>query len=96
MSDSDSLYHRLFSHPRMVEELVRQFVSNALSSDLDFSGLQRVNPKFHIGRRSAARREGDVIFNGAQRWSAPTEITELVGLEPHSRPEAKPTRLCVS
>jgi hypothetical protein len=146
MSDSDSLYHRLFSHPRMVEELVRQFVPDALCAGFDFSGLQRVNPKFHIGRRSAARREGDVIwrlptrkgidtclylliefqsqndwwmavrtqvyqgllwqqvireqklksgaglppllllvlYNGAQRWSAPTEITELIGLEPHS------------
>jgi hypothetical protein len=156
MSDSDSLYHRLFSHPRMVEELVRQFVSNALSSDLDFSGLQRVNSKFHIGRRSAARREGDVIWrlpirkgidiylylliefqsqsdvsmavrtqvyqgllwqqvireqkvksgarlppllllvlhNGAQRWSAPTEISELVALESdsplwHWQPQAR-------
>jgi hypothetical protein len=25
-----------------------------------------------------------VLHNGAQRWSAPTEITELIGLEPHS------------
>jgi len=126
----------------MVEELVRQFVPDALSADLDFSGLQRVNPKFHIGRRSATRREGDVIwrlptrkgidiylliefqsqsdwwmavrtqvyqgllwqqvireqkltssarlppllllvlYNGRQRWSAPTEITELIGLNP--------------
>jgi hypothetical protein len=44
--DSDSLYHRLFAHPRMVEELVREFVPEALAADLDFSGLQRVNPKF--------------------------------------------------
>jgi Putative transposase, YhgA-like len=64
--DSDSLYHRLFSHPRMVEELVREFVPEALAAGLDFSRLQRVNPKFHIGRRSARRREGDVI------WRLPT------------------------
>ena len=44
----------------MVEELVREFVPEALAAGLDFSGLQRVNPKFHIGRRSARRREGDV------------------------------------
>jgi hypothetical protein len=130
----------------MVEELVRQFVPGALSAGLDFSGLQRVNPKFHIGRCSAARREGDVIwrlptrkgidiylylliefqsqsdwwmavrtqvyqgllwqqvireqklksgarlppllllvlYNGAPRWSAPTAITELIRLTPHS------------
>jgi len=66
VSDSDSLYHRLFSHPDMVEELVREFVPEALAAGLDFSGLQRVNPKFHIGRRSARRREGDVI------WRLPT------------------------
>ena len=66
MSDSDSLYHRLFSHPGMVEELVREFVPEALAAGLYFPGLQRVNPKFHIGRRSARRREGDVI------WRLPT------------------------
>ena len=64
--DSDSLYHRLFAHPRMVEGLVREFVPRELVAGLDFSGLQRVNPKFHSGRRSARRREGDVI------WRLPT------------------------
>jgi hypothetical protein len=66
MPDSDSLYHRLFAHPLMVEELVREFVPLELVSDLDFSGLQRINPKFHSGRRSARRRESDVI------WRLPT------------------------
>jgi hypothetical protein len=56
----------------MVEELVREFVPEALAAGLDFSGLQRVNPKFHSGRRSARRREGDVI------WRLPTcEGTDL-------------------
>jgi hypothetical protein len=50
----------------MVEELVREFVPEALAAGLDFSGLQRVNPKFHTGRRSGRRREGDVI------WRLPT------------------------
>jgi len=45
---------------------VREFVPEALAAGLDFSGLQRVNPKFHIGRRSAQQREGDVI------WRLPT------------------------
>lgn len=66
MPDSDSLYHRLFSHPRLVEELVREFVPEALAEDLDFHALQRVNAKFHIGQRSARRRESDVI------WRLPT------------------------
>ena len=130
----------------MVEELVREFVPEALAAGLDFSGLQRVNPKFHSGRRSARRREGDVIwrlptcqgtdiylylliefqsesdwwmavraqiyqgllwqqviaekglktgarlppllllvlYNGIQRWKAPTEIRELIALSPDS------------
>ena len=45
---------------------MREFVPEALATGLDFSGLQRVNSKFHIGRRSARRREGDVI------WRLPT------------------------
>jgi Putative transposase, YhgA-like len=50
----------------MVEMLVREFVPQALAAGLDFSRLQRVNTKFHTGRRSARRREGDVI------WRLPT------------------------
>jgi len=131
----------------MVEGLVREFVPNALAAELDFCALQRVNPKFHIDRRPATRREGDVIwrlptrtgtdiylylllefqsesdwwmavrtqiyqgllwqqvirekklkrgavlppllllvlYNGTQRWSAPTDLSELIGLDPHSR-----------
>ena len=44
---------------------MREFVPEALAADLDFSGLQRVNPKFH-SRRSGRRRESDVI------WRLPT------------------------
>ena len=66
MPDSDSLYHRLFSHPHMVEDLVREFVPCEMAASLDFRGLQRVNPKFHPNRRSARRREADVI------WRLPT------------------------
>jgi hypothetical protein len=50
----------------MVEGLVREFVPRELVGGLDFSGLQRVNPKFHPNRRSARRRDGDVI------WRLPT------------------------
>src|SRR3954468_9854298 len=62
MPDSDSLYHRLFSHPQMVEELVREFVPCEFTASLDFRGLQRGNPKFHPNRRSARGREADVIW----------------------------------
>jgi hypothetical protein len=50
----------------MVEGLVREFVPRELAADLDFSRLQRVNPKFHFKRRSARWREADVI------WKLPT------------------------
>ena len=46
----------------MVEALVLEFVPRKIVEDLDFSGLQRVNPKFHPSRRSAWRREADVIW----------------------------------
>jgi hypothetical protein len=62
MPDSDSLYHRLFSEPRMVEGLVREFVPPELTVGRDFCGLRRVNTKFHPGRLSAQRREADVIW----------------------------------
>jgi hypothetical protein len=64
--DSDSLYHRLFAHPLMVEGLVREFVPRELVAGLDFSRLQCANPKFHSGHRWARRREADVI------WRLPT------------------------
>jgi hypothetical protein len=61
---SDTLYHRLFSHPLMVEQLVRDFVPEAMSAGILFDGMQRVNAKFY-GRKNK-RREGDVI------WRLPT------------------------
>ena len=62
--DSDALYHRLFSHPIMVEQLVREFVPEAMAVGTDFSRLERVNAKFHATK--GRRREGDVI------WRLPT------------------------
>ncbi|MEI8396195.1 MAG: Rpn family recombination-promoting nuclease/putative transposase, partial [Rhodospirillaceae bacterium] len=144
MADFDSLYHRLFSHPLMVEQLVRDFVPEAMAAGLDFSRMRRVNAKFH-GRRGK-RREGDVIwclptgeggeiylyllfefqsqsdwwmavraqvyegllwqhivverklktgdrlppvllltlYNGEQRWTAPTAVADLIALPPDS------------
>ena len=84
MPDSDSLYHRLFSHPRMVEELVREFVPEALSEDLDFDALQRVNPKFHIARRSARRRESDVIWRLPTRKGADVYLYLLIEFQSDS------------
>ncbi|MBF0562314.1 MAG: Rpn family recombination-promoting nuclease/putative transposase [Alphaproteobacteria bacterium] len=64
MAESDSLYHRLFSHPVMVEHLVREFVPAAMAVGLDFGGMELVNVKYHS--RKGHRREGDVV------WRLPT------------------------
>ncbi|CAK0772289.1 hypothetical protein WCLP8_4850001 [uncultured Gammaproteobacteria bacterium] len=66
MAESDSLYHRLFSHPIMVEQLVREFVPEAMAVGLDFARMERVNAKFHF--QKGKRREGDVI------WCLPTNM----------------------
>lgn len=64
MIDPDSLYHRLFSHPLMVEGLVREFVPEAMAAGIDFARMEMVPAKFHA--RRGKRREGDVI------WRLPT------------------------
>jgi len=50
MTDADTLYHRLFSHPLMVEQLVRDFVPDAMAVGLDFARMERVSAKFHAHR----------------------------------------------
>jgi hypothetical protein len=42
----DRSYRSLFSFPKMVEDLIRQFVPEAWVDKLDFSTLQRVTPSF--------------------------------------------------
>ena len=65
MTDSDTLYHRLFSHPLMVEGLIREFVPEAMAIGLDFARMELVNTKFRS--RMGRRRESDVI------WRLPTK-----------------------
>ena len=68
MADHDSLYHRLFAHPLMVEQLLRGFVPAAAAAGLDFARMTRIGSKFHDGRagKHGSRRESDVI------WRLPT------------------------
>ena len=60
MPDHDALYHRLFSQPAMVAQLLREFVVEPWVADLDLDAMQRVNGKFHAPR--GARRDSDVIW----------------------------------
>jgi hypothetical protein len=62
----------------MVEGLVREFTPRRLIADLDFSGLQRVNAKFHPRRRSARRREADVIWRVPIRAGSDSHLYLLV------------------
>jgi hypothetical protein len=59
-----SLYHRLFSHPLMMEQLVRAFVPEAMAAGLQFDRMERVNAKVHAEALNGTiqRRDGDVIW----------------------------------
>ncbi len=56
----DGSYHKLFSYPAMIEDLIKNFVAEDWVAQLDFSTLERVNAKFHTD--IGDRREGDIIY----------------------------------
>ncbi|NBC31121.1 MAG: transposase, partial [Alphaproteobacteria bacterium] len=64
MPGADQIYHRLFSHPVMVEQLIRDFLDDAMAAGLDFEGMEQVTAKAY--GLSGVRREGDII------WRLPT------------------------
>jgi hypothetical protein len=72
MMEHDALYHRLFPHAGMVEDLLRGFVAEPWLNELDLRGMERIDAKFHA--ESGTRREGDIV------WRIPT----LIGLPPGS------------
>lgn len=60
MPDHDSLYHRLFSHPQMVEDLLHNFLDPELLKELDLSRMRRENTKFTAPE--GQRRRGDIVW----------------------------------
>jgi len=58
--DHDALYHRFFSDPAIVAQLLREFVGGAWLDGLDLDGMERLNTKFHAD--SNERREGDLVW----------------------------------
>ena len=56
----DSGYHLLFSHPQLVEDLFKSFVTEPWVEQLDLSTLQRVNAKLHA--EGLEHRDGDLIY----------------------------------
>src|SRR5512133_1758745 len=56
----DKWYTRIFSDPRIVEELLRSFVHETFVNELDFSTIKKLNTKFiPVSERS---RHADLIF----------------------------------
>src|ERR1700712_3734706 len=60
MPDHDSLYHRPFDHPKMVAELLREFLAGPWLDDLDLDAMRRESATFHAA--TGDRREGDMIW----------------------------------
>jgi len=56
----DKWYTRIFSDPRIVEELLRSFVHEQFVNDLDFSSIKKLNTKFiPVSEKS---RHADIVF----------------------------------
>jgi Putative transposase, YhgA-like len=64
MAEHDHGYKLLFSHPRMVEDLVRGFVPGAWVAELDFASLERV-PAGYVGEELEGRAS-DLVWR--VRW----------------------------
>jgi predicted transposase YdaD len=64
MTSHDTSYKLLFSHPKMVEDLLRGFVREAWVDDLDFGSLEKVSGSFVSD--DLRDREDDVIWR--LRW----------------------------
>ncbi|MBF0427847.1 MAG: Rpn family recombination-promoting nuclease/putative transposase [Magnetococcales bacterium] len=60
LNSSDSIYHRLFSHPEMVADLLRNFLDPAILAELDLSQMKRLNTKFTA--KTGQRRRGDLVW----------------------------------
>jgi hypothetical protein len=60
MAGHDSVYHKIFGHPGMVAQLLREFVAEPWLDALDLDGMERLNAKFHSD--TGERREGDMIW----------------------------------
>lgn len=83
MTDHDSLYHRLFAHPGMVAQLLRDFIEEPWVQDLDLTAMERFNAKFHAD--SGERRDGDMVWRIPVKGGA--DLYLLLLLEFQSTPE---------
>ena len=84
MADHDALYHRLFSDPGMVAQLLLEFVAGPWLDDLDLDGMERLNAKFHAG--TSERREADMIWRIPRRGGGETYLVLLLEFQSTSDP----------
>lgn len=84
MAQHDSSYHLLFSHPELVEDLLRHFIPEDWVAQLDFSRMERVNAKLHA--EGLDQRDGDLIYR-IQYRDGSGEIYLYLLLEFQSRPD---------
>jgi len=63
--DHDALYHRFFSDPAIVAQLLREFVAGPWLDGLDLDGLERVNTKLHAD--TGEQRAGDMVWRIPRR-----------------------------
>ncbi|MBF0153418.1 MAG: Rpn family recombination-promoting nuclease/putative transposase [Magnetococcales bacterium] len=60
LTPHDAIYHRLFSYPEMVADLLRNFLDPALAAELDLSRMTRLNTK--LTAQTGERRRGDMVW----------------------------------
>jgi hypothetical protein len=79
--DYDALYHRLFSHPGIVGQLLIDFIGGPGGAGIDLGevnleGMERLNAKFHA--HTGQRREGDMIWRIPRRDGEDTYLVLLL------------------
>jgi hypothetical protein len=75
-TDHDALYHRLFGHPGVVAQLLREFAGDVELADLELEEMERLNTKFHAA--TGQRREGDMIWRIPQRGGENTYLVLML------------------
>ncbi|HIJ62613.1 MAG TPA: DUF4351 domain-containing protein [Rhodospirillaceae bacterium] len=81
--DHDGIYKRLFSHPGMVAQLLREFVSESWLDDFDLDGMERLNANFNAD--TGEERRGDVIWRLPLRSGGDAYL--LLMIEFQSKPD---------
>jgi hypothetical protein len=76
MADHDGLYRRLFDHPDMVRELLREFLAGPWLDDLDLEAMTRENATFNAP--TGDRRDGDMVWRIPRRDGGDTYLILLL------------------